>query len=83
MVCISAVAITKHSRKPKAVDGKRAWFIGSGLASLAGAAFFNSCRINVWRAHHHLRQQQCLTGTYEAKIPETGFEQHRNRRVVA
>ncbi len=33
------MAITKHSRKPKAVDGKRAWFIGSGLASLAGAAF--------------------------------------------
>ena len=26
-------------RKPAGVDGKRAWFVGSGLASLAGAAF--------------------------------------------
>lgn len=26
-------------RKPEGVDGKTAWFVGSGLASLAGAAF--------------------------------------------
>lgn len=26
-------------RKPEGVDGKSAWFVGSGLASLAGAAF--------------------------------------------
>ena len=26
-------------RKPDGVDGKSAWFVGSGLASLAGAAF--------------------------------------------
>ncbi|MFJ6263349.1 oleate hydratase, partial [Rhodococcus erythropolis] len=26
-------------RKPDGVDGKTAWFVGSGLASLAGAAF--------------------------------------------
>ncbi len=26
-------------RKPAGVEGKRAWFVGSGLASLAGAAF--------------------------------------------
>ncbi|WP_370552451.1 MULTISPECIES: oleate hydratase [unclassified Conexibacter] len=26
-------------RKPAGVDGKRAWFVGAGLASLAGAAF--------------------------------------------
>jgi oleate hydratase len=26
-------------RKPDGVETKRAWFVGSGLASLAGAAF--------------------------------------------
>ncbi len=26
-------------RKPQGVDGKSAWFVGAGLASLAGAAF--------------------------------------------
>jgi oleate hydratase len=26
-------------RKPKGVDNKTAWFVGSGLAALAGAAF--------------------------------------------
>ena len=28
-----------HPRKPEGIENKTAWFIGSGLASLAGAAF--------------------------------------------
>ena len=61
-------------RKPKAVDGKRAWFIGSGLASLAGAAFLirdaqmSGERVTI------LEQQQVPGGALDgAKVPEKGF----------
>ena len=61
-------------RKPKSVDGKRAWFIGSGLASLAGAAFLirdahmSGERITI------LEQQQVAGGALDgAKVPEKGF----------
>ena len=61
-------------RKPKAVDGKRAWFIGSGLASLAGAAFLirdaqmSGERVTI------LEQQQVPGGALDgAKVPDKGF----------
>ena len=61
-------------RKPKSVDGKRAWFIGTGLASLAGAAFLirdahmSGERITI------LEQQQVAGGALDgAKVPEKGF----------
>ena len=61
-------------RKPEGVDGKTAWFVGSGLASLAGAAFLvrdgqmRGERITI------LEQMQVPGGALDgAKVPEKGF----------
>jgi oleate hydratase len=61
-------------RKPKGVENKTAWFVGSGLAALAGAAFLirdgqmTGNRINI------LEQQQLPGGALDGiKEPEKGF----------
>lgn len=61
-------------RKPKGVENKTAWFVGSGLAALAGAAFLirdgqmPGNRINI------LEQQQLPGGALDGiKEPEKGF----------
>ncbi len=61
-------------RKPKGVENKTAWFVGSGLAALAGAAFLirdgqmPGNRITI------LEQQQLPGGALDGiKAPEKGF----------
>lgn len=61
-------------RKPKGVENKTAWFVGSGLASLAGAAFLirdgqmQGNRITI------LEQQQLPGGALDgSKKPNKGF----------
>lgn len=61
-------------RKPKGVENKTAWFVGSGLASLAGAAFLvrdgqmPGNRITI------LEQQQLPGGALDgSKEPKKGF----------
>ena len=39
-------------RKPAGVDRKRAWFVGSGLASLAGAAFLVRDGLHIGAGNH-------------------------------
>ena len=61
-------------RKPKGVENKRAWFVGSGLASLAGAAFL--IRDGQMPGHRiTLLEQQLLPGGAldGIKEPEEGF----------
>lgn len=61
-------------RKPAGVDGKRGWFVGSGLASLAGAAFLIR---DAQMAGEHitiLEQQHLPGGALDGiKEPEKGF----------
>ena len=61
-------------RKPLGVDRKTAWFVGSGLASLAGAAFLvrdghmPGDRITI------LEQQAIAGGALDGlEVPEKGF----------
>src|SRR5690554_5142414 len=61
-------------RKPAGVDGKRAWFVGSGLAALAGAAFLirdghmDGSKITIFE------QQAIPGGALDGlDIPEKGF----------
>lgn len=63
-----------RARKPKDVENKRAWFIGSGLASLAGAAFLirdghmDGSKITI------LEQQKLPGGALDGlDIPDKGF----------
>ena len=61
-------------RKPKGVENKSAWFVGSGLAALAGAAFLirdaqmAGSRITI------LEQQQIAGGALDGlRVPDKGF----------
>jgi oleate hydratase len=61
-------------RKPLGVENKSAWFVGSGLASLAGAAFLirdgqmDGSRITI------LEEQEIAGGALDGlKVPEKGF----------
>lgn len=61
-------------RKPEGVDSKRAWFVGSGLAALAGAAFLirdgqmEGSRITIFE------QQDLPGGALDGlDIPDKGF----------
>ena len=61
-------------RKPQGVENKRAWFVGSGLAALAGAAFLirdaqmAGSRITI------LEQQAIAGGALDGlKVPDKGF----------
>ncbi len=61
-------------RKPDGVEGKTAWFVGSGLASLAGAAFL----IRDGQMHGHritiLERLELAGGALDGiKEPEKGF----------
>ena len=61
-------------RKPKNVDQKSAWFVGSGLASLAGAAFL--IRDGQMSGHKItiLEEQSIPGGALDGiKEPEKGF----------
>ena len=61
-------------RKPKGLDNKTAWFVGSGLAALAGAAFL--IRDGQMPGHRItlLEQQQLPGGALDGiKEPEKGF----------
>lgn len=61
-------------RKPKNVDNKKAWFVGSGLASLAGAAFL--IRDGQMSGHNItiLEEQSLPGGALDGiKEPEKGF----------
>ena len=61
-------------RKPKGVENKTAWFVGSGLAALAGAAFL--IRDGQMPGHRItiLEQQQLPGGALDGiKVPEKGF----------
>ncbi len=61
-------------RKPAGVDGKRAWFVGSGLASLAGAAFLVRDGRMAGERITILEQQQIAGGALDGlKVPEKGF----------
>jgi oleate hydratase len=61
-------------RKPKGVDNKRAWFVGSGLASLAGAAFLIRDAQMPGRRITILEQQQLPGGALDGiDEPEKGF----------
>lgn len=61
-------------RKPQGVENKTAWFVGSGLAALAGAAFL--IRDGQMPGHHItiLEQQHVPGGALDGvKDPERGF----------
>ncbi|UWU58670.1 oleate hydratase [Stenotrophomonas maltophilia] len=61
-------------RKPAGVDGKSAWFVGSGLASLAGAAFLVRDGRMAGERITILEQQQIAGGALDGlKVPEKGF----------
>ena len=61
-------------RKPAGVDDKRAWFVGSGLASLAGAAFLVRDGRMAGERITILEQQQIPGGALDGlKVPEKGF----------
>lgn len=61
-------------RKPKGVENKTAWFVGSGLAALAGAAFLIRDGQMPGRHITILEQQQVPGGALDgSKEPEKGF----------
>ncbi|WP_312401559.1 oleate hydratase, partial [Stenotrophomonas indicatrix] len=61
-------------RKPQGVDNKTAWFVGSGLASLAGAAFLVRDGRMPGERITILEQQQIAGGALDGlKVPEKGF----------
>ena len=61
-------------RKPAGVDDKRAWFVGSGLASLAGAAFLVRDGQMAGERITILEQQRIPGGALDGiKEPERGF----------
>jgi oleate hydratase len=61
-------------RKPKGVENKSAWFIGSGLASLAGAAFLIRDGQMPGKQITILEQQQLPGGALDGiKEPNQGF----------
>lgn len=61
-------------RKPAGVDGKRACFVGSGLASLAGAAFLIRDGRMAGERITILEQQHIPGGALDGlKVPEKGF----------
>jgi oleate hydratase len=61
-------------RKPKGVENKSAWFVGSGLASLAGAAFLIRDGQMPGKKITILEQQQLPGGALDGiKEPEKGF----------
>lgn len=61
-------------RKPASVDNKAAWFVGSGLASLAGAAFLVRDGRMPGERITILEQQQIAGGALDGlKVPEKGF----------
>jgi len=61
-------------RKPAGVDDKRAWFVGSGLASLAGAAFLVRDGQMAGERITILEQQKIPGGALDGiKEPERGF----------
>jgi oleate hydratase len=61
-------------RKPKGVENKTAWFVGSGLAALAGAAFLIRDGQMPGKKITILEQQQLPGGALDGiKDPEKGF----------
>jgi oleate hydratase len=61
-------------RKPDGVDNKTAWFVGSGLAALAGAAFLIRDGQMLGNRITILEQQQLPGGALDGiKEPEKGF----------
>lgn len=61
-------------RKPKGVENKTAWFVGSGLAALAGAAFLIRDGQMLGRHITILEQQQVPGGALDGnKEPGKGF----------
>jgi oleate hydratase len=61
-------------RKPASVDNKTAWFVGSGLAALAGAAFLIRDGQMPGQQITILEQQQLPGGAMDGiKDPEKGF----------
>jgi len=61
-------------RKPKGVENKTAWFVGSGLAALAGAAFLIRDGQMPGKQITILEQQQLPGGALDGiKDPEKGF----------
>jgi oleate hydratase len=61
-------------RKPQGVENKKAWFVGSGLAALAGAAFLIRDAQMAGQRITVLEQQQLPGGALDGiKEPEKGF----------
>lgn len=61
-------------RKPEGVDSKRAWFVGSGLAALAGAAFLIRDGQMAGSSITIFEQQKLPGGALDGlDIPEKGF----------
>jgi oleate hydratase len=61
-------------RKPKGVESKTAWFVGSGLAALAGAAFLIRDGQMAGNRITILEQQQLPGGALDGiKVPTKGF----------
>ena len=61
-------------RKPKGVENKTAWFVGSGLAALAGAAFLIRDGQMPGKQITILEQQQLPGGALDGiKDSEKGF----------
>jgi oleate hydratase len=61
-------------RKPEGVEGKTAWFVGSGLAALAGAAFLIRDGQMAGNRITILEQQQLPGGALDGiKVPTKGF----------
>jgi len=71
-------------RKPAGVDGKTAWFVGSGLASLAGAAFLVRDGHMPGERITILEQQAIAGGALDGlDVPEKGFVIRGGREMEA